>query len=110
MERAIGAYEQAGAVSDADRVRRRRNSPTARHGHIRRRNRPVDGWDSLTDGERRVVALVAEGLTNRQVAARAFLSRHTVDFHLRQVFRKLNVCSRVELARLAIEHELTATP
>ena len=59
----------------------------------------------MTDAERRVVELVAQGLTNRQVAERAFLSRHTVDFHLRQAFRKLNVSSRVELARIAIEHQ-----
>ena len=74
-----------------------------------RGGRPVEGWESLTDGERRVVALVAEGLTNRQAGERAFLSRHTVDFHLRQAFRKLNITSRVELARLALEHERPTT-
>jgi DNA-binding CsgD family transcriptional regulator len=47
--------------------------------------------------------LVAEGLTNRQVAERMFLSRHTVDFHLRQVFRKLGINSRVELVAVALE-------
>jgi DNA-binding CsgD family transcriptional regulator len=74
-----------------------------------RGGRPVEGWESLTDGERRVVALVAEGLSNRQAGERAFLSRHTVDFHLRQAFRKLNITSRVELARLALEHERPTT-
>jgi DNA-binding CsgD family transcriptional regulator len=65
--------------------------------------RPVCCWGSLTDTERRVAALVAEGLTNREVAERMFLSRHTVDFHLRQIFRKLDVNSRVDLTRLAFE-------
>jgi hypothetical protein len=42
--------------------------------------------------------LVAQGLTNSQAAERMFLSRHTIDFHLRQIFRKLAIASRVELA------------
>jgi DNA-binding CsgD family transcriptional regulator len=61
--------------------------------------------DSLTAGERRIVALVAQGLTNRQAAEHADLSRHTIDSHLRQAFRKLHISSRVELVRLAVEHE-----
>ena len=39
------------------------------------------------------------GLTNRQVASRIFLSQHTVAFHLRKVFRKLGISSRLELVR-----------
>jgi DNA-binding CsgD family transcriptional regulator len=69
------------------------------------RPRPREGWASLTDSERRVVDLVVHGMTNRQAAAAAYLSRHTIDFHLRQAFRKLNVSSRVELTRVAIEQE-----
>jgi DNA-binding CsgD family transcriptional regulator len=60
------------------------------------------GWASLTEAERRVADLVAEGLTNRQVAARVFVSPHTVDFHLRQIFRKLGIGSRVDLTRLVL--------
>ena len=105
LARACDAYDRAGASGDAERVRRRMEMPAVRAGHAGRRDRPVEGWESLTEGERRVVVLVAKGLTNRQVAAQAFLSRHTVDFHLRQVFRKLSVSSRVELARVAMEHE-----
>jgi DNA-binding CsgD family transcriptional regulator/tetratricopeptide (TPR) repeat protein len=106
LEQALGDYERAGALRDCLRVRRRLAAPGTRPRHrSRRRESPVEGWDSLTEGERRVVELVAQGLTNRQVAERAYLSRHTVDFHLRQAFRKLNVSSRVELARIAIEHQ-----
>jgi sigma-54 dependent transcriptional regulator, acetoin dehydrogenase operon transcriptional activator AcoR len=62
---------------------------------------PVPGWADLTGTQRIVAELVTDGLTNRGVGARLFLSPHTVDFHLRQIYRKLGVRSRVELARLA---------
>jgi len=61
------------------------------------------GWPSLTATERTVAILVAEGLTNREAGLRLFLSPHTVDFHLRQVFRKLGVRSRIELARIVLQ-------
>jgi DNA-binding CsgD family transcriptional regulator len=48
-----------------------------------------------------VAALVANGATNREVAAMLFISPHTVDSHLRHAFSKLGVSSRVQLARLA---------
>ena len=60
------------------------------------------GWDSLTAAERGVAAIIAEGATNREAAAQLYLSRHTIDFHLRQIFRKLGVTSRVELTRLVL--------
>jgi DNA-binding CsgD family transcriptional regulator len=62
-----------------------------------------DGWDSLTDTERSVAQFVAEGLTNREAAERLFLSRHTIDFHLRSIFRKLGASSRVQLTRLVVQ-------
>jgi DNA-binding CsgD family transcriptional regulator len=67
------------------------------------RNRPVEGWRSMTDTERQVALLVAEGLTNAQVGQRMFRSRHTIDTHLRQIFRKLNVHSRVAMTRRVLE-------
>lgn len=66
--------------------------------------RPSYGWASLTASERSVAAIIAEGATNRDAAARLFLSRHTIDFHLRQIFRKLDISSRVALTRLVIQH------
>ena len=60
----------------------------------------IFGWDSLTDTEHSLAVLIAEGLTNKQAAARLFMSRHTVDAHLRHIFRKLEINSRVDLTRL----------
>jgi transcriptional regulator of acetoin/glycerol metabolism/DNA-binding CsgD family transcriptional regulator len=67
-----------------------------------RANRPVLGLAGLTDTEHTITDLVAQGLTNRQIAERVFVSRHTVDFHLRSIFRKLDVSSRIELTRQVI--------
>ena len=68
-------------------------------------NRSGWGWESLTDAEIAVAAQVATGMTNREVAARLFVSPHTIDFHLRQLFRKLDVRSRVELTRAVLDHQ-----
>ncbi|WP_308426462.1 helix-turn-helix transcriptional regulator [Streptomyces fuscichromogenes] len=57
-------------------------------------------WATLTASERRVAEHIARGLTNREAAALLSLSPHTVDYHLRHVFQKLEVRSRVELAAL----------
>jgi DNA-binding CsgD family transcriptional regulator len=65
--------------------------------------RPRFGWPSLTASERGVADLVASGLSNRETARRLFLSPHTVDFHLRQIYRKLEIGSRVELAALVAQ-------
>jgi DNA-binding CsgD family transcriptional regulator len=61
---------------------------------------PMFGWGSLTGTERSVTELVAQGLTNREAGERLFLSHHTIGYHLRSIFSKLGVHSRVELARL----------
>ena len=72
------------------------------------RKRPPGGWASLTPTESRVVELVAEGLTNPQVAERMFVSPATVKTHLSHVFRKLDVHSRAELSAQAAGRRKTA--
>jgi DNA-binding CsgD family transcriptional regulator len=104
LDEALDGYERVGAVRDAARVRARLRRLGVRRRHWTQSARPVAGWAGLTDTERSVATLVAQGLTNRQVAGEMFLSPHTVKFHLRQVFRKLDIGSRVELARAAAEY------
>ena len=60
----------------------------------------------LTSREVEVLGLVAEGLTNTQVAQRLFLSPRTVQRHLNSIYHKLGVSSRTAATRFAIEHRL----
>jgi DNA-binding CsgD family transcriptional regulator/tetratricopeptide (TPR) repeat protein len=110
LDEALDGYQRIGAVRDAARIRARLRRLGVRRRHWTQSQRPVSGWSSLTDTERNVAALAAQGLTNPQVATQMFVSPHTVKFHLRQVFRKLGIGSRVELARLATEHTADRTP
>ncbi len=105
---ALTVYERVGASRDARRVKARACPPTSRQ---RRRNRarPISGWASLTATEHRISVLVARGLTNARTAEQMYLSRHTVDFHLRQIYRKLAINSRVELTRLVVLHDANET-
>src|SRR5690606_17270969 len=102
--RALAAYQEIGADRDVARLRRRLRRLGVRRRHWSHTERPVTGWPSLTDTERTVSLLVAQGHTNRQVADQLFVSVHTVAFHLRQVFRKLGIHSRVELTRHVLDH------
>jgi DNA-binding CsgD family transcriptional regulator len=56
------------------------------------------GWNALTETERRVAELVADGLTNRNIGERLLISRYTVDYHIRQICRRLAVSTRAGLA------------
>jgi len=68
------------------------------------RKRASRGWASLTRAELDVVKLVSEGLGNKEVAARLFVSPRTVQAHLTHVFAKLGLSSRVQLAQEAARH------
>ena len=68
------------------------------------RGRPASGWESLTPTELDVVRLVSDGLPNKDVAARLFISPRTVQTHLTHVYTKLAVSSRVQLAQEAARH------
>jgi DNA-binding CsgD family transcriptional regulator len=66
------------------------------------RKRPPSGWASLTPTELRVVELVIEGLTNPRIAEEMFIARGTVKVHLGNVFAKVGVSSRAELAAMGV--------
>jgi DNA-binding CsgD family transcriptional regulator len=105
LKDALAGYRQVGADRDQARIRRRLRKLGIRRRHWSTpSSRPVTGWDSLTETEQAVAGLVAQGLNNSQVAARMYISTHTVAHHLRQAFRKLSIASRVELTRIVIEH------
>jgi DNA-binding CsgD family transcriptional regulator len=89
LERARATFAELGAPLWAARAR----AELARIG-----GRPPSP-DGLTATEAEVARLVAEGLTNREVARTLFMSPHTVDANLRRVYRKLDIRSRIELAR-----------
>jgi DNA-binding CsgD family transcriptional regulator len=103
LREAYALYEELGTAGAMARVRSQLRSAGVRLHHWKRADKPAYGWESLTETEQRIADLVAQGLSNRQVAGRLFLSTHTVAFHLRHIYWKLDVNSRVQLARLAAE-------
>jgi ATP/maltotriose-dependent transcriptional regulator MalT len=105
LGRTLALYTELGATWDARRVRSRLRELGVRRRLIAAEPEP-NGWAALTTSELTVARLVAEGLTNREVAERLFVSPHTVNSHLRHVFSKLGITSRVELARVARDYEI----
>ena len=99
VARAQPVYDGGVLAGALVRIDRRATAP-AESGP--RRATVAPGWDSLTDTERGVAAVIGEGATNREAASRLYLSPHTIDYHLRQIFRKLGIGSRVELARIVM--------
>jgi DNA-binding CsgD family transcriptional regulator len=106
---AIGSFEEAlsittrtGAEWDSARLRGRLRRLGVRRRYIGS-ERPKTGWASLTDPEINVATLAAEGRTNRQIAESLFISPHTVNMHLRHIFGKIGINSRVQLTRHVTE-------
>ena len=83
--------DTVGALVHIEPLNPRSTANAARR--TRSNSRPKYGWDGLLPSELGIAELVAEGLTNREVAARIYLSPHTVDSHLRQIYRKLSINS-----------------
>src|SRR4051794_23637752 len=111
-ERALAELQHAATTLDRCGAPRLRN---AAERELRKLGRPVHrrsrkgsadgaGVDTLTEREREVAALVVDRRTNPEIAAELFLGLKTVETHLRNIFRKLDVSSRVELAR-TVERE-----
>jgi DNA-binding CsgD family transcriptional regulator len=68
------------------------------------RKRPTNGWASLTPTELDVVRLVSDGLANKDIATRLFVSPRTVQTHLTHVYTKLGLSSRVQFVQEASRH------
>jgi DNA-binding CsgD family transcriptional regulator len=98
LEEATGLYERLGASWDLARAAARMRDLGVRSGRRGPRKRPRSGWDSLTATELMVVRLVAEGLSNPEIADRMFISRGTVHTHVSHILAKLELTSRVGLA------------
>ncbi|MGK5111209.1 ATP-binding protein [Geodermatophilus sp. CPCC 205506] len=98
LRAALAAFEDLGAAPWAELARQelRASGETARR-------RDAVAAPELTPQEQQVVRLVRQGLSNRDVAAQLFLSPRTIDFHLRNVFAKVGVASRTEMAALALD-------
>jgi DNA-binding CsgD family transcriptional regulator len=94
---ALQTFEQLGAGPWAERARLELRAS----GQTARRRDPSTAL-ALTPQELQVARFVAQGLPTREVAAQLFLSPRTIDFHLRNVFAKLGIRSRTELARIRL--------
>jgi DNA-binding CsgD family transcriptional regulator len=99
LNAAFDTYMHHEALADARRVGREL-SRFGVHRRVVSQARAKTGWDSLTDAELKVVNLIAQGATNRDVATRLHLSLHTVKTHVRNAFAKLGINSRAQLAQL----------
>lgn len=74
------------------------------------RKRPSSGWESLTPAELDVIRLLTEGLSNKDIAARLFISPRTVQTHLTHIYSKLNLTSRVQVVQEAARHTRPPDP
>jgi ATP/maltotriose-dependent transcriptional regulator MalT len=110
-DRAVSELQRAAAAFDASGALRYRENAERELGklghrpHRRTRAGKTEGKsiDSLTERELQVARLVVDRMTNPEIAAELFLSQKTVETHLRNIFRKIDVSTRVELARV-VEH------
>ncbi|MCO8276738.1 LuxR C-terminal-related transcriptional regulator [Actinoplanes sp. TRM 88003] len=96
LREAATTFDTLGATPWADRARAELRAT----GETRRR--PMDALDALTPQEQQIARLAADGLSNREIGERLFLSPRTVSTHLYRIYPKVNVRSRAELARILV--------
>jgi DNA-binding CsgD family transcriptional regulator len=102
LRRAFEMFDEMGMTAFAGRAR-----AELRATGERARPRSLGTEEVLTAQEAQVARLVAERLSNREIASQLFISARTVEYHLHKVFRKLGVTSRVQLARTFADHKQT---
>jgi len=105
LRSALETFERLGATPWAEQAR----AELLATGETARK-RDVSTLTQLTPQELQIARLVAAGSTNKTIAAQLFLSPRTVDYHLRKVFSKLGLSSRVELVRLSLDDDALSPP
>ncbi|HWH96673.1 MAG TPA: LuxR C-terminal-related transcriptional regulator, partial [Baekduia sp.] len=103
LNEALDTFERLGASPWADRARvemRATGGAAAEGGAAEKEAVAAAGLEELTAHELQIARLVAYGMTNREVAAKLFLSPKTIEYHLSQIYRKLDLRSRTQLASL----------
>ena len=96
---AVEMYASLGASADVARLQATFRGHGIRRGPHAKHRRATSGWDSLTQTEIKIAAFVEEGLSNPDIAARLMLSRRTVATHVSHILKKLDVNSRIDIAR-----------
>ena len=96
---AVEVYTSLGAAADVSRLQAAFRAHGIRRGPHAKHRRAQSGWDSLTATEIKIAAFVEEGLSNPEIAARLLLSRRTVATHVSHILKKLDVNSRIDIAR-----------
>jgi DNA-binding CsgD family transcriptional regulator len=110
LDRAWDEYHHMGARAFRSEVQRAMRQAGARRTKWSTAAAPATGWASLTEAERRVATLISEGNTNKSAASALGVSINTVSTHLRAVFAKLGVQSRVQLANCLAGHASQTPP
>jgi ATP/maltotriose-dependent transcriptional regulator MalT len=101
LERAAAAFEGCGATNHRDATERElRKLGRVVHRRTRKGSSGSGALAELSERELEVARLVVDRMTNKQIAAELFVSLKTVEAHMRNLFRKLDVSSRVEVARV----------
>jgi DNA-binding CsgD family transcriptional regulator len=98
---ALEIYGSLGATTDVARLQATFRAYGIRRGPQSKHRQASSGWDSLTPTEAKIAALVEGGMSNPEIAAKLFLSPRTVATHVSHILKKLNVHSRIDIAREA---------
>jgi DNA-binding CsgD family transcriptional regulator len=101
LDAALTSYQRIGAVPDRDRALARTRALGLRRSSREPHRDVGHGWAALTASEVRIAALVRDGLTNREIGSRLFVSPRTVQTHVSHILQKTGLRSRVEIARFA---------
>jgi DNA-binding CsgD family transcriptional regulator len=103
--RADELYDRLGANWDLAHLRAQLRQHGIRRGPRAKHRQAQAGWDSLTPTETKIAGMVAESMSNRQIAEQLVLSPRTVGTHVSHILAKLGVRSRIDIAREATEHD-----